>query len=279
MRMVWSLLRRKLILLSSMLNPVDNTFVAEIADLKRQVKTLQNTSQPYFGDWNSFNPAEFSYTDANTVTVIDRIPSSTFKKGDKLQITQSGTLKSFYITAVDDTLSTLSIAGGALNTFTNTTIDAIRLSRLPSPKDWPSDRDMYYGIDTVTSGTGAFTVNTSQSKLFFSMVGDIVRGFFTVTGTMTGYAVSAQIPVPAALRRSLAADIINIEQAGQLGYLFPDLRDATVTDEMPGFIFFGTGSPNTVTVRSVPQDAALGPSGGGPSDFVINCVAKWQLLN
>jgi hypothetical protein len=118
------------------------------------------------------NPNEtWAYASANTITVPSGAVSR-YSKGDKIKLTQT-TVKYFYITAVADTL--LTITGGNDYTLTNATITSNYYSHENSPIGFPS---WFNFTPAFTAGltvgnatrTGKFTINNGVLNLRVSLI-------------------------------------------------------------------------------------------------------------
>lgn len=142
-------------------------------------------------------PDTWTYASATTITVPSGA-ASIYSVGDRLKLTQSSTVKYFYVVAVADTL--LTITGGSDYSLTNTAISSIYFSHIPNPTGFP----FTFGLSDptwTTSGT-AFTNQPTNVYWKFSIVGrqvkvdGVFQGATTSGGTGLFYATftSGQLP-------------------------------------------------------------------------------------
>lgn len=153
-------------------------------------------NSPSTTGWNQITET-FAYASATTITVATGA-ASRFQKDDKLQLTQHGAVKYFYIVAVADTLLTVACNGAVVIENTATyPITAISFSRIENPFGFP----LYFAwTPVITAASGTPTTTTSSIK--FSIKGGILTFAGSVGVTDKGTASSGLIvslPVAAAV--------------------------------------------------------------------------------
>jgi len=162
--------------------------------------------------WISANET-WTYASATTITVPSGAASK-YAKGDKIKLTQSGTVKYFYIISVADTV--LTITGGSDYTLVSATISANYYSHAGSPIGFPS----YFSYTPVCSSSdgtaptfssrnGEFSINGSKCSYFFRL--DNSSG-----GTGTGdYDTLVSIPVAPSISSTSTRGFAQIAVGGK----------------------------------------------------------------
>jgi hypothetical protein len=135
-----------------------------------------------------FDPNEtWSYLSASTITVPSGA-ASRYSVGDKIKLTQT-TVKYFYITAVADTV--LTVTGGSDYTVANAAITANYYSKSTSPVGFPQYFNWTPSWTNLTVGNGVTVAR-------FAIIGRMVRyhiDFTLKSGSSVGAGVSVTFPV------------------------------------------------------------------------------------
>lgn len=159
---------------------------ANIADTRAQASMnsiLNDGWTPVSGTW--------TYASATTITVPSGADTK-YAVGNKVKLTQSGSVKYFYIVAVTSTL--LTITGGSDYTLTNTTISNAYTSNADSPVGHPNR------FNWVTSWTN-LTVGNAVDTSTFEMHGkDVKMDVRLVLGSSSSVGTTPRLvlPVPTA---------------------------------------------------------------------------------
>lgn len=119
--------------------------------------------------WTSLNPNNFTYSDANTITISNYTPSSVFQIGDKIKLVQT-TAKYFYITRVNS--GTINVRAGTDYTVANATITEFYFAR----EKMPSDFTDWFTVDTglTAQDDDGDTLTLGSMKYDYKMTGDIL---------------------------------------------------------------------------------------------------------
>ena len=152
------------------------------------------------GGLDGWIPAEQTWTYASATTIT--VPSgaaSLYQKGDKIKLTQT-TVRYFYITAVADTL--LTVTGGSSYTVADAAITSPYYSHVENPMGFPIDGFSFVPTISTTANAGTF------SNVKFKLVGDtcfykgrityanaLGSGNLTITTPMTMTTLAATIPI------------------------------------------------------------------------------------
>lgn len=202
------------------LNPANNTFAELIKDMFRRVRKLENTTQPAFSDWLSFNPSEFTYSSNNNATVSEEI-SNQLSIGDTVRIFQGGAYKYFYLSA-KPTSTSIRFSGG-LQTFTNASFTDIGFGRKNNPTGHPVIIEFDPNLDalgaTYTPGVAA------GLKYYFSMQG---RQVTIIAQDLGGASVDNDcilyfdLPVPAENITTFLYTLLNNTSTVGQGYIAND---------------------------------------------------------
>lgn len=127
-----------------------------------QQSIAANTSKDTSRTWDRWSraPGTWSYASATTITVPAGA-TSVYQKGDKIKITQSGSIKYFSVTAVADTL--LTVTGGTDYSVANATITDAYYSKDENPQGFPD----WFNYTPTTSGltTPVYTIQTGKFKV------------------------------------------------------------------------------------------------------------------
>ena len=151
-----------------------------------QTQTLTNktlTSPVLQGDVDGWVGANETWTYASATTIT--VPSgaaSTYQKGDKIKLTQT-TVKYFYITAVADTV--LTVTGGTDYTVADAAISLNYYSKVENPQGFPA----YFNYTpTWSSDGGAFTNDPTVTYARFKIEGGYcqVEAYATYNATSGG---------------------------------------------------------------------------------------------
>lgn len=195
MKTAWGLILLALILIS-----MENTLIADkITELQRRLDALENTNQPYVGDWQSFNPANFSYSSATRIAVANITPSDFFKIGDRVKIIQT-TDKYFYIYDVGATY--IDVFGGSAYSVANADIDAFYMSKVGSPEGMDGYLEYTPSI-SADVGTPSFSDVTAYVRLDGSLVTIILNVGINVDAS----AQALYIGLPFAINASNFTDV------------------------------------------------------------------------
>lgn len=119
--------------------------------------------------WTSLNPNNFTYSDANTITISNYTPSSVFQIGDKIKLVQT-TAKYFYITRVNS--GTINVRAGTDYTVANATITEFYFAREKMPSDFTDWFTVNTGL-TAQDDDGD-TLTLGSMKYDYKMTGDIL---------------------------------------------------------------------------------------------------------
>lgn len=111
---------------------------------------LQNIVTAYTTGWSVASGTAWTYASSSTVNVPSGA-ASIYQVNDKIKITQT-TAKYFYVTAVADTLLTLS--GGGTYTVANASITAQWYSRVRNPKGWLETEFVSHVVNSGGNGNG-----------------------------------------------------------------------------------------------------------------------------
>lgn len=147
---------------------------------------------PTFQNWDGWISANESWTYNSATTII--VPSDATTKyavGDKIKLTQSATVKYFYVTGVASTL--LTITGGSDYTLTNNAITLNAYSHASSPLNFPQ----WFNYAPTYTG---FSSNPSVGSgvINFNIIGRMLTvNFFPGTGG-TSNATTFTISLPVA---------------------------------------------------------------------------------
>lgn len=152
-------------------------------------KTLTSPilATPTIQGWDGWEDANESWTYASATTIT--VPSDATTKyyvGDKIKLTQSATVKYFYIIGVTSTV--LTITGGTDFTLTNNTITANFYSHNDAPLNFPQ----WFNYTPTWSG---FSVNPSGGINRFIVNGRACTAIIQV-GTGTSNATTTTVTVP-----------------------------------------------------------------------------------
>lgn len=154
-----------------------------------QKTTLANLPKGFADGWIPVSDT-WTYASATTITVPSGA-ASRYKIGDALRLTQT-TVKYFYITAVADTV--LTITGGSDYTLVNAAISVISYSHI-KPLDFPD----WFNYTATVGGTGSMTfTSTSLEFSKFRMDSRAVTVLVRYSGTTGGSAsngLTFSIPV------------------------------------------------------------------------------------
>jgi hypothetical protein len=144
---------------------------------------------PTMRNWDGWQDAAETWTYASATTIT--VPSDATTKyavGDKIKLTQSATVKYFYIVAVAAT--TLTITGGSDYTLTNNTISSNFYSHQSSPLGFPN----WMAYSSTITGYSATATNLTR----FRIDGRGVTLSWRLSGTSNSTSFSATLPVTAA---------------------------------------------------------------------------------
>ena len=161
--------------------PASGDLIAIVDDPSGSAET-QKITIDNLGLIDGWMPASetWTYASASTITVPSGAASK-YTKGDKIKLTQT-TVKYFYITAVADTL--LTVTGGSNYTVANAAITANYYSHEESPIGFP---DYFTYTCTVGAITTAPTISGETKVAKFKISGKKVSICFRlVLGTVSG---------------------------------------------------------------------------------------------
>ncbi len=122
----------------------------------------------------------WTYASANTITVPTGAASK-YQKGDKIKLTQT-TVKYFYITAVADTL--LTVTGGNDYTVANAAITDNYYSKAENPQGFPH----WFNYTVTTTPGGSMTYSSVTQTARFCIKGTTVFFELQTNGTTGGTA-------------------------------------------------------------------------------------------
>ncbi len=157
------------------------------------VSTLVSSSSNPDG-WTSAGET-WTYATAATFTVAGDLTTK-YSKGDKIKLTQSATVKYFYITGVSHGAgtTTITVAGGTDYTLANAAISSPYFSKEETPNAFPTSF-------AFTLGFTGFSANPASISAKFSITGNIchltIRSAVTGTSNSTGFTLTG-LPVAAA---------------------------------------------------------------------------------
>lgn len=182
--------------------------------------------------WTSADES-WAYASASTITVPSGAAAK-YSKGDKIKLTQSATVKYFYVKSVADTV--LTVTGGSDYTVADATISANFYSHQSSPIGFPAyfnTTATTFNATYVDNGSGG-TISTSTSR--FTISGNIcIWTYKTGEGYKVGTNNTFQLTIPSALPTSALSftgcgglGVLNVPYIHtESGYFF---TDATVAD-------------------------------------------------
>lgn len=128
--------------------------------------------------WISANET-WAYASATTITVPSGA-ASRYKKGDKIKLTQK-TVKYFYVTAVSDTL--LTVTGGSDYTLANAAITDNYYSHSANPMGFPT----WFNYTPTLGAAGTMTyTSTTVTYAKFMIANDICTVKISIGGTVGG---------------------------------------------------------------------------------------------
>ncbi|HPO87525.1 MAG TPA: hypothetical protein PLN86_16925 [Candidatus Hydrogenedentes bacterium] len=144
--------------------------------------------------WTSVASETWTYATANSFT-ISGDKTSVYSVGDKIKLTQSSTVKYFYIYAVSYSApnTTISITGGIDYTFANSAVSENYYSKLSTPNGFPS----YFkytptatGITGTTTVEGAFRLDQKLLSVMFNISGTSNSTNFSITAPLSCVSIS-----------------------------------------------------------------------------------------
>ena len=142
----------------------DGKVIERLKRLEREVERLRVGEKPLKDGWIPVS-VTWTYASATTITVPSGA-AAIYKVGMGIRLTQSSTVKYFYIIGVADTV--LTVTGGSDYTLTNTTISAV--SYAPNP-DTAIGFPRVFQYNTTITG---YTTNPKTATLDFKMIGNCV---------------------------------------------------------------------------------------------------------
>jgi hypothetical protein len=159
--------------------------------------------------WISSISETWTYATANSFT-ISGDKTSVYSVGDKVKLTQSATVKYFYIYSVNYSSpnTTVFITGGSDYTFANSAVSSNYYSKLSSPNGFPSVF-RYTATQTGLISGGPPTVET-----FFNLNQKILTVGYNISGTSNSTSFSITLPIS-----SVAASGFSTYLYNPIGYL------------------------------------------------------------
>jgi len=153
---------------------------------------------PTMRNWDAWEDANeaWTYLSATTITVPTNATTK-YQTGDKIKLTQSATVKYFYIVGV--TATVLTITGGSDYTFTNVAISANYYSKSQNPQGFP---DWFNYTLTTSVPTGTYTGVTVYGARF-NIKARTVSCQFGFLGTLGG-------TIPNVIYHSLPVNALNL---------------------------------------------------------------------
>lgn len=147
--------------------------------------------------WKSFNPTNFSYASATTITISNYTGTDFFRVGAPFRCTQGNVVKYFYITGVTDTL--LTVSAGNVSSVESAPFTAVATSDFPSPPGFPFTFTFDSTIQMIDASISSF----AQPGVFegtFYMIGNILfanykRSEFTIPNGVIPY-MQEELPIP-----------------------------------------------------------------------------------
>jgi hypothetical protein len=166
-------------------NYFNNPVVDRLREIERQLGNLNNSRQPYFGDWYDFSE-QFEYVTVQTgsgfrygrIAFQDESldPRDFFAIGDKIRFKQSGgTFKYFYV--IDLTAAYIEITGGSDYTLVNEEVTDVGRGLVNNPIGHPG---LFNYALQITPTAGVYTPSTEVAN--FYMVGKNVILNVSITG-------------------------------------------------------------------------------------------------
>lgn len=150
--------------------------------------TTPTITTPTFQNWDGWISANESWTFGNSTTI--NVPSDATTKyyvGDKIKLTQSATVKYFYIIGVTST--TLTITGGSDYTFTNNTVTNNFYSHEASPLNFPQ----WFNYTMTFVG---FSANPANPVARFAVSGRVCTTTVLMNASGTSNSISFQVNTP-----------------------------------------------------------------------------------
>lgn len=199
--------------------------------------------------WQTANEA-WTYASATTITV----PSDATTKyaiGDRIKLTQSATVKYFYVVGVASTV--LTITGGSDYTFTNNAITSNYYSHSASPLNFPQ----WFNFTTTPTGFSANPTYISRFNITARMCTVAFRTLSAGTSNATTFTVS--VPVT-------TATITNMFW----GTNFWNSTDNSVNTANPGRAYIGSNSTTITVGKANNADNNWTASGTKEASFVLS---------
>lgn len=164
-----------------LVNPELEQIISDILESKSRLDRLENTPQPFRGDWLDYNPGKMSRTSASVITTVGIDNTVAFQIGDKIRLKQTGDsdYRYFYVIAITST--TLTLDGGDGNTLDALDIISFGMSRLASPSGHPitfsysSSIYTFVSPATYNNDTSRFSGGTGSATIRYSMQGAKVK--------------------------------------------------------------------------------------------------------
>ncbi len=195
------------------LNSVLGTYIPNATDwnqIRAEVSALNDSVNSLNTGWIPANDI-WSYASTTTITVSSGALSR-YQKGDKVKLTQSGTVKYFYIVNVTDTL--LTVTGGSDYTLANASITDNYYSHSENPRSFPQRFNFVPSWSSLTIGNGT---NTGNFQLIGKTLYFKVRFTFGSSSSVSGN-ITLALPVSIGSYATIAIIGTGSVLAGGQGY-------------------------------------------------------------
>lgn len=217
-----------------------NRLESRISEAENRLTVIEGQ----LGGWlTDVTPTDITYSSATRINTNGFVPGDVFNIGDRLEITQGGSVKYFFVADVNT--NNIDIEGGNNYTFTNAPITSFRYSKLIAPIGFP-------GIDSFVKNpdltyTAANTYTFTLKNMTFYMLGNVVNVYFEYKfyyNTSAGGATIMNLPLP--IQRGTSSDIQAVVQHTVIGLDFKPSNSST-------YLLWGSldSSANTMGLRLI----------------------------
>lgn len=176
------------------INPIQDEFINDIANLNTRVKSLERAVQQNWIDWFSFNVSQYTYSGGdNAFTFAGATTGVAFQVGDRVRVTQGGGYKYFNVMLVTNDMIPIDgtqivyVNAGSDYTLTSDPITTLGLSRLIYPSGFPKSFNF-----TSTLATAGGTISVQGDLVAtYSLLGNVVQCYYERTGFTLATATSS----------------------------------------------------------------------------------------
>jgi hypothetical protein len=175
------------------LNPADDEFQKLLAGMNKRIQSLENSRQPYTGDWITLNPSDLqavsitgAYNNILNMGVPNYNPSDKFNIGDRIHLQQGGGADYYgFVKRFSDTDRTLQIQGDSNLSFVIAAypFELVEMSKLGKP-DGMTDG---FRITSTSNAhiTNVAATNTAIDLLYYAYPGGRIDVFGSVYTNLT----------------------------------------------------------------------------------------------